>query len=151
MTGVEFEEFLALLFKRLGYGVQTTRASGDYGADLLLREPGPKGRLIAVQAKRLSSNVGVSAVQEVYASQAHYGADAAWVVASGSFTEPARRLARENSVMLVDGADLADLVRRAGLRPRGGARAGVLAAIALAALAVALGALASTDPLLLAG
>lgn len=119
MSGTDFEAFLGLLFKRLGYKVQATRASGDYGADLLLCEPGHSGRLIAVQAKHLSSNVGVSAVQEVVASRAHYGADAAWVVTSSSFTEPARRLAADNAVMLVDGADLAKLMNRAGLRPRG--------------------------------
>lgn len=36
MSGGEFEDRLAVLFADLGYAVTRTRASGDFGADLLL-------------------------------------------------------------------------------------------------------------------
>jgi restriction endonuclease Mrr len=68
LTGIEFEQFLAGLFRQLGYGVEMTASTGDYGADLILSKAGEK---IAVQAKCYSGSVGVSAVQEVLAGQRH--------------------------------------------------------------------------------
>lgn len=61
LSGVEFEEFLAGLFRAQGYAVELTPATGDYGADLILSKD---GRRIAVQAKRYAGSVGVAAVQE---------------------------------------------------------------------------------------
>lgn len=43
-----------------------TKASGDGGVDLILLKDGIK---TAVQCKRYSGNVGVSAIQEVYAEK----------------------------------------------------------------------------------
>src|SRR5690554_3560859 len=40
MPGREFEEFLQVLLKSRGYKVQLTTASGDYGADLVLKGNG---------------------------------------------------------------------------------------------------------------
>lgn len=49
MQGKEFEEFLKLLFDDLGYKARVTKASGDYGADLVLNKD---GKTIVVQAKK---------------------------------------------------------------------------------------------------
>lgn len=38
MTGVEFEDFLAQLFQKLGYKTEKTKASGDYGVDLIITD-----------------------------------------------------------------------------------------------------------------
>jgi restriction system protein len=35
-TGIEFEEYLAGLFKNHGYRVEMTALTGDFGADLIL-------------------------------------------------------------------------------------------------------------------
>ena len=59
MQGVEFENYLEVLFSCMGYKVETTRATGDFGADLILKKD---GQTIAVQAKRYSKTVGVEAV-----------------------------------------------------------------------------------------
>lgn len=55
MSGVEFEQFVADLFKSLGYSAEFTATSGDHGIDLLLRK---SGELSAVQCKRWSDSVG---------------------------------------------------------------------------------------------
>lgn len=97
MTGHRFEEYLATLFRRLGYGVEMTSRHGDYGADLVVT----KGKTrTAVQAKRWSKTVGVKAVQEAVASKGMYGCDAALVVANREFTQQAQKLARANKVEL---------------------------------------------------
>jgi restriction system protein len=69
LSGVEFEAYLAGLFKQHGYQAELTPASGDYGADLLLIKDNHR---IAVQAKCYSNTaVGVSAVQEALSGMAY--------------------------------------------------------------------------------
>jgi restriction system protein len=99
MTGVEFEEFLRLRFEQLGFTVEATKASHDYGADLILHK---KKTTIAVQVKRYDSSIGVKAVQEVIGSMAYYDADKGLVVTNSVFTRNAEALAEANQVILWD-------------------------------------------------
>jgi len=99
MEGEVFEKFLKAHFEHMGYRVELTEASNDYGADLLLYK---KKTILAVQAKRYSSNIGVKAVQEVMASVAYYGADRGMVVTNSYFTSNAKNLAEANEVILWD-------------------------------------------------
>jgi restriction system protein len=103
MDGKTFEAFLGTLFRRLGYSVEITRYRGDYGADLVVTNGRKR---TAVQAKRWSKRVGLKAVQEAVAAKGYYGCEAALVVATREFTQPARRLARANKVELWDREEL---------------------------------------------
>lgn len=95
MEGVEFEHFLADVFRRKGYMVKLTPASGDYGVDLIIM----KGEMkIAVQCKRYSGTVGVSAVQEVFAGKSFYDCNEAMVVTNSTLTTPAANTARKLGV-----------------------------------------------------
>lgn len=58
MTGIEFENYLGFIFQEKGYHVDTTPASNDYGADLILKK---NGITTVVQAKRYKDKVGVKA------------------------------------------------------------------------------------------
>jgi len=107
MTGEEFEQFLGELFKKRGFKITYTSISGDYGADLILRDGDEK---IAVQAKRYSGNVGVKAVQEVIGAVKMYDADEAWVVTNSYFTKQATKLAEINEVYLIDRDELIDII-----------------------------------------
>ncbi len=99
MTGQEFEVFLKAHFERMGFYAKTTKASNDYGADLILRK---KNLTICVQAKRYRSNIGVKAVQEVIGSMAYYKADKGMVVTNSYFTKNAQNLALANNIILWD-------------------------------------------------
>lgn len=101
MTGDEFEECCAAHFRRLGYKAKITgaRGGGDYGVDIILKK---NGVVTAVQAKRYKNNVGISAVQQIVAGKAKYGANDALVVTNSHFTQAARELARVNDVVLWD-------------------------------------------------
>lgn len=99
MEGVEFEQRLARLFTDLGYEVETTVTTGDYGADLILAKD---GACVIVQAKRSSRPVGVAAVQEAHTAIAHYGGNEAIVVTNNTFTHQAQVLAGEAGVALYD-------------------------------------------------
>ncbi|MFM7315800.1 MAG: restriction endonuclease, partial [bacterium] len=59
MDGLEFELFIADIFKLKGYTIETTPVSGDFGVDLILNKNSIKS---ALQAKRYTGNVGVSAI-----------------------------------------------------------------------------------------
>ena len=99
LTGVQFEEFLSINFKKLGYKVALTSVINDYGADLILRK---KHKKIVVQAKRNSGKVGIAAIQEIIGAKAYYKADKCMVVTNSYFTKNAVELARSNNVELWD-------------------------------------------------
>lgn len=107
MTGVQFEQYLMLLFQKLGYTVKTTPKTGDFGADLILHRD---NRKIVVQAKRYSKNVGIKAVQEVSSATNYYNADEAWVVTNSFFTKAAIELSESNNVSLINRKKLIELI-----------------------------------------
>lgn len=61
MSGLEFEQFLAGQFREKGFQITLTKASGDFGADLVAETP--SGTRAAVQAKRFKNRVNLKAVQ----------------------------------------------------------------------------------------
>ena len=111
MTGIEFEQYVYEILKRLGYKhVRLTRQSGDYGADILASYRGVR---YAFQCKYYSKPVGVSAIQQAYSGCEYYDYDEAVVVTNQTFTRQAYALAKNNGVILWDGEKLALMRRRA--------------------------------------
>lgn len=103
MTGEEFEQYLKLRLQKMHYKVETTPASGDYGADLFCF----KGdRSLVIQAKRYEGNVGTQAVQEVTAAKDYYEAESGVVITNSHFTLNALNLAEANKIALIDRDDL---------------------------------------------
>lgn len=107
MNGIQFEYYLKTLFSSGGYKVEVTQASGDYGADLVLRKNDKK---IVVQAKRYTKNVGISAIQQVVGSIKLYRADEAWAITNSDFTEAAVKLAQSNGVRLINREQLIEMI-----------------------------------------
>jgi len=99
MSGVDFEQRLAILFRDLGYAVETTPRTGDYGADLILS--GSNARII-VQAKRSGRTVGVKAVQEVASALQFYRGTQAMVITNAQFSQNAYTMAQRLGVALWD-------------------------------------------------
>ena len=110
MEGYEFEQFLKTLFFYLGYNVETTARTGDYGADLVMTKDKIK---TVVQAKRYTKNVGSKSVQEVVVAKTHYNADETMVVTNSTFTKQAEEIASENGVILIDRNSLCSLINEA--------------------------------------
>lgn len=105
MSGLEFEQFMAELFSRQGYGVQLTSSSGDQGTDLLVDID---ERTVAVQLKRWTQPVGNAAVQATFTGMFVYGAEEAWLITTSSFTKSAVEAAKKTNVRLIDGKELRD-------------------------------------------
>jgi hypothetical protein len=108
LRGTPFEDFLRQVFEALGYTVQTTKASGDQGIDLILTG---KGRRIGVQAKGYSGNIGNHAVMEAYAGMKFYGCDSCVVVTNSDFTRQAREMAQRTGCGLIAGQQIPSLIR----------------------------------------
>jgi len=108
MTGIEFESYLGKVYESLGYTVEFTPASNDYGADLILSK---FGQTTVVQAKRYRSPVGVKAVQEIIAAIKHYKANDGIIVTNSTYTNNAIKLAKENNIQLVDANELKKLIK----------------------------------------
>ncbi len=107
MSGTDFEDFLAQLFKKLGYKVELVGGMADYGADLIIEKDNTR---IAVQAKCWNYPVNVKAIQEIYTAKAHYNATEAIAITNSHFTSNAITLANENHVKLIDREKLASLI-----------------------------------------
>ncbi|TFJ91562.1 restriction endonuclease [Lentibacillus salicampi] len=104
MKGYQFEAYLKVLFKELGYRPVVTQQSGNYGADVVL-----KGKnKIVIQAKRYGykHKVSMDAVREVLAAMFYYKADEAWVITNSFFTKQAATLAKACGVKLLNRYEL---------------------------------------------
>lgn len=109
LSGVEFELFLAYLYERNGWLVELTSATGDYGADLVVRKP---GRVVIIQAKHYSGNVGYDAVKEAFTAKAIYEANEAVVISTAEYTDQAKVAAKKLNIRLLGRYDVAALLHR---------------------------------------
>lgn len=110
MTGIEFESFVKNLLQKLGYqNVQTTKASGDEGVDIIAYSNRKK---IAIQCKRYNNKVTNSAIQEVFSGKHFYNCQEAYVITNWYFTQNAINLAKKLKVKLIDRKSLFDLVEQ---------------------------------------
>lgn len=108
LSGVEFENLLKEIFISQGYGVELTKKSHDYGADLVLTK---KNKTTIVQAKCYGKNIGIKAIQEIISAKKHYGADEMFVATNRYFSKDAMVLASEHDVKLIDRDVMLNLVR----------------------------------------
>lgn len=106
MEGVEFEEWAKAWYEQMGYEVDLTPTSNDYGADLLVYNGDES---VAVQCKRYAGKVGVSAVQQIIGAVAYYKVDRGEVITNSFYTAQARSLAAETGVKLYDRNSLIEI------------------------------------------
>lgn len=107
MNGIEFEEFVAGLFTKLGYTTEVTKASGDQGVDVIAKKD---GKMLGIQAKCYSGVVGNHAIMEVVAGMNYYGCNSCMVVTNSTFSASAKELAQANHVELWDRDDLKEQI-----------------------------------------
>lgn len=110
MDGHEFEWFVANVLAKNGFkNVQVTKASGDYGVDIIAYNGEVK---CAFQCKRYTGTLGLQPIQEVLAGAGYYGASVAYVITNSYFSENARNLADRLGVILWDRNSLNYLINR---------------------------------------
>jgi restriction system protein len=104
MTGANFENYVALLLRHQGFKAQVTRASNDFGVDIVAEKNKLK---YAVQVKRYSRSVSRRAVSDAAGGKSYYKCNAAMVVTNNFFTAGAKELASSAKCELVDRNQLA--------------------------------------------
>ncbi len=102
-SGIAFENETRDRMRTLGWHVETTPVTGDYGADLIARLA---SETLVIQCKDYGCPAGVSSVQEAHFAKTHYGATAALVIARNGFTKAAIRAALTSRVDLLRPNDL---------------------------------------------
>jgi hypothetical protein len=98
MTGIEFEHWVADLFRQAGFRVEVTQASGDHGVDLWAHTGAD---LVAVQCKRWNDAVGEPVIKDLYGAVAAASAKAGYLVTTGTFTAQAQQFAQGKMLVLV--------------------------------------------------
>lgn len=109
MSGVEFEHYVAAVLRGLGYQTSLTKATGDFGVDIVASKGGTR---TAVQCKRQGNPVGGAAVQQAVAGAAMHQCTATMVVCNQTFTRAAQALAQAHDCRLIDRAELESLALR---------------------------------------
>lgn len=113
MSWREFEDLTAEVFRRRGFEVVERGGAGpDGGVDIELRAGEDTYLVQCKQWKVLK--VGVATVRELYGVMAAEGAVGGFVVASGEFTEEAKRFAEGRSIELVPTNLLLRMVKASG-------------------------------------
>jgi len=109
MSGAQFEDFTADLFRALGHQVVVLGGAGDQGVDVIVNR---RGGRVAVQCKNHKRPVGNRPVQEVFAGARHHRCAEACVVAPAGYTRGAIVLAESTGVSLYDADTVRQLIRR---------------------------------------
>lgn len=119
-TGQDYEQYLAWELHAMGYHVKTTRATKDFGTDVIL----DLNRYFRVifQCKYYSSKIGNHAVQEICAAKEYYKAQLCVVITNQTYTDAAVDLALVNHVLLIAnfdiGSDIGHVCSILGLIPQ---------------------------------
>jgi len=110
-TPREFEKFVCDLFRKMGYNVELTPASGDYGIDVVAKTP---GNTVAIQVKKYADGnmVGASVVQQTLGAMWKVKADQSIIITTSGFTVYAQEQAREAPIKLWDQKTLQEIVRK---------------------------------------
>lgn len=110
MEGHEFEHFCADLLQRNGFtDVEVTKASGDFGIDVLAQKDGVT---YGIQCKCYSDTVGNHAVQEAFSGAQYYHRMVAVVMTNNYFTPAAIETAQRTNVLLWDRDKLLEMVSK---------------------------------------
>lgn len=113
LTPREFEEVVARLIVPLGYtDIRVVGGAADRGVDVLCRDR--QGRKVAIQCKRYqpTNEVSSSQVQTFMGGMVAHEAERGIIVTTSSFSGPARDLARDQGIRLIDGSELTRILAR---------------------------------------
>jgi restriction system protein len=127
MNGFEFEEFVADLFRKLGYKrVKVTQRTGDSGRDITMEEAAEGERVhIVVECKHHKQQIGRPVIQKLHSATltlSKRGNKKGFVVTSGFFSGNAKKYAdyvnaTSNKLVLclMDGRELKKLAKSVGV------------------------------------
>ena len=106
LSGLQFEDELASVYRQLGYLVESTPKSGDQGIDLVLKK---NGKTTIVQCKRHKQAVGPAIARELYGSLIASRANEAILACTAGFTTRATEFVQGKPIVLMSATELVSL------------------------------------------
>ena len=103
LRGTAFENELAMLYRKVGYSVRTTKATGDRGVDLILEK---NAQTVIVQCKGHEKPAGVGVARDLYGALIDARADSAVLACPSGFTKGVVDFVRGKPIELVDARKL---------------------------------------------
>jgi restriction system protein len=109
-----FEELCCAFYREKGIRAEVTPLGPDGGIDISLHqdEAQPDRVTAIVQCKAWNQAVGVKPVRELRGVMAHKQVEKAFFMAPQGFTEDARAFAKENRIILLNGALFCAMIKR---------------------------------------
>ena len=105
---LHFEELSVEYLRSKGFlNVVRVGRAGDLGIDIRCTDP--QGRLVVAQCKRYQADRNITSpdIQKFFGMVVHAGASRAIYITTSNFTQPARNLARDRDIELIDGSQIA--------------------------------------------
>ena len=102
LTGRQFEELIAELWKLFGYDVELTKRTHDCGHDIVAVRGGEAALRFLIECKRYkpSQKVGISLIRALYGVTEHEGATKGILATTSSFTHPASEFLQDHRWVL---------------------------------------------------
>lgn len=112
LSPLEFEDYIANLYSKLGYNTKRVGRSHDGGIDVEAEKDGVKHY---IQCKKfITSRVRVGAVRDFYGAMTNGLANGKGIfITTNVFTSEAEKFAEENPIELIDGFGLLRLIKLA--------------------------------------
>jgi len=113
MHPTEFEEYIADLYRRLGYKTEKVGGSYDGGIDVIATKNGVK---LYIQCKKhIKRKAGVHDIRDFYGAMAGKLSKAKGIfITTNIFTTEAEKFAEDKPIELIDHHGLIDLIRKSG-------------------------------------
>lgn len=112
LSPVEFEQFVAEVWDSMGWQTELTTRSNDAGIDIVAEKSGVHSEKAVIQVKKYQpgNNIGRPDIQQYDTLRRQEPTvDFVVVVTTSSFTESAKRLAKDLNVKLINGGDIAEV------------------------------------------
>jgi HJR/Mrr/RecB family endonuclease len=109
MHPFKFEDYIAKLYKNMGYSVKQTKRTGDGGKDIIATK---NGQTYFVECKRYSDPVNVHKMRDFVGACVLGGKDIKGIyVTTSSFTNDAKSAANRIGIKMIDGNKLMSMIR----------------------------------------
>jgi restriction system protein len=109
LSGSQFEQELARVYKQMGYDVELTPSSGDRGIDIILKR---NNRTTIVQCKATKRPVGPAVARELYGTLIESGMDDAVLASISGCTTGVRRFITNKPIKIVTLNDIIKFQQR---------------------------------------
>ena len=114
MPSQQFEQLIAQVVEKLGYKATAMHSTLDGGVEVeAVRPYGMPNQRALIVVRRYAGTLRVGAVQDLVDKRAaHPGTTDAMLITTGKIAQPARDLADSEGIGLLDGEQLAGILRR---------------------------------------